>query len=88
METSFVPRIYDPTVADSELAVGTEEAHAMCRRLAAEEGLLMGISAAAARVGALQVARSAAPDSVVVTIFPDSGDTYLSEQFLEDSATT
>jgi cysteine synthase len=60
----------------------------MCRRLAAEEGLLVGISAAAALVGALQVARSAAPGSVVVTIFPDSGDKYLSEQFWEDPAAT
>jgi cysteine synthase B len=88
METSIVPMIYDPTVADGELAIGTEEAHAMCRRLAAEEGLLVGISAAAALVGALQVARSAAPGSVVVTIFPDSGDKYLSEQFWEDPAAT
>lgn len=86
METSIVPKIYDPTVADGELTINTEEAHAMCRRLAVEEGLLVGISAAAAMVGALQVAASAAPGSVVVTIFPDSGDKYLSEQFWEDSA--
>jgi len=87
METSIVPKIYDPTVADGELAINTEEAHAMCRRLAVEEGLLVGISAAAALVGALQVARSAAPGSVIVTIFPDSGDKYLSEQFWEAPAT-
>lgn len=86
METSIVPKIYDPAVADGELTINTEEAHAMCRRLAVEEGLLVGISAAAAMVGALQVAASAAPGSVVVTIFPDSGDKYLSEQFWEDSA--
>jgi cysteine synthase B len=86
METSIIPKIYDPTVADGELAINTEEAHAMCRRLAVEEGLLVGISSAAALVGALQVARSAAPGSVVVTIFPDSGDKYLSEQFWEESA--
>jgi len=86
METSIIPKIYDPTVADGELAINTEEAHAMCRRLAVEEGLLVGISSAAALVGALQVARSAAPGSVVVPIFPDSGDKYLSEQFWEESA--
>ena len=86
METSIIPKIYDPTVADGELAINTEEAHAMCRRLEVEEGLLVGISSAAALVGALQVARSAAPGSVVVTIFPDSGDKYLSEQFWEESA--
>jgi cysteine synthase B len=86
METSIIPKIYDPTVADGELAINTEEAHAMCRRLAVEEGLLVGISSAAALVGALQVARSAPGGSVVVTIFPDSGDKYLSERFWEESA--
>jgi cysteine synthase B len=86
METSIIPKIYDPTLADEDLGIGTEAAQTMCRMLAAEEGLLVGISAAAALVGALQVAKSAAPGSVVVTIFPDSGDKYLSEQFWEDSA--
>jgi cysteine synthase B len=85
METSIVPKIYDPTVADDDLGIGTEESHAMCRRLATQEGLLVGVSAAAALVGALQVARSAPPGSVIVTIFPDSGDKYLSEHFWEDS---
>lgn len=84
METSIVPKIYDPTIADDNLGIRTEDAHAMCRRLAAEEGLLVGVSAAGALVGALQIAGSAAPGSVVVTIFPDSGDKYLSEQFWED----
>ena len=88
METSIVPKIYDPTLADGELAISTEEAHAMCRQLAVGEGLLVGVSSAAALVGALQVARSAAPGSVVVTIFPDSGDKYLSEQFWEEAKRT
>jgi cysteine synthase B len=57
----------------------------MARRLAREEGLLVGVSGAAALVGALEVAHQAAPDSVVVTIFPDSGDKYLSESFWEES---
>ena len=86
MQTSIIPKIYDPTIADEDLGVGTEAAHEMCRRLAREEGLLVGVSAAGALVGALQVAKSAAPGSVVVTIFPDSGDKYLSEQFWVDSA--
>jgi len=86
METSIIPKIYDPTIADEDLGIGTEAAHEMCRRLAREEGLLVGVSAAGALVGALQVARSAAAGSVVVTIFPDSGDKYLSEQFWETSA--
>ena len=81
MESSMVPKIYDPTIADGELEIGTEAAYEMCKRLAAEEGLLVGVSGAGALVGALEVARSAAPGSVVVTIFPDSGDKYLSEHF-------
>jgi cysteine synthase B len=81
METLIVPRIYDPTVADEQMDVRTGGAHAMCRQLALGEGLLVGISAAAALVAALQVARSATPGSVVVTILPDSGDKYLTEQF-------
>ncbi len=85
METSIVPKIYDPTIADRDLWIGTEAADEMCRRLAKEEGLLVGVSGAGAMVGALQVARSASPGSVVVTIFPDSGDKYLSEHFWEDS---
>jgi cysteine synthase B len=87
METSIVPKIYDPTIADQDLGIGTEAAEEMCRRLAREEGLLVGVSGAGALAGALQVARSASPGSVVVTIFPDSGDKYLSEHFWEDCTT-
>jgi len=84
MPTSIVPKIYDPALADQELLVSTEDAYAMVKRLAAEEGLLVGISGAAALVGTLQVAAEAAPDSVVVTIFPDGAHRYLSERFWED----
>ncbi len=87
METSIVPKIYDPTIADGNLGISTEAAHEMCRQLALKEGLLVGVSGAGALVGALEVARTAAPDSVVVTIFPDSGDKYLSEHFWEESTT-
>jgi cysteine synthase B len=85
METSIVPNIYDPLIADRDLGIRTEDAHAMVRRLAREEGLLVGVSAAAAMVGALEVARKAAPDSVITTIFPDSGERYLSEHFWQES---
>jgi cysteine synthase B len=85
METSIVPKIYDASIADAELGIETEAAQAMARRLAREEGLLVGVSAAAALVGAVQVARNAAPESVVVTIFPDSGDKYLSEHFWDEN---
>jgi len=54
------------------------------KRLAREEGLLVGISSGAALAGCLEVARRAGPDAVIVTIFPDSGDKYLSERFWED----
>jgi cysteine synthase B len=56
METSIIPKIYDPTIADEDIGIGTEAAHEMCRRLAREEGLLVGVSAAGALVGALYVA--------------------------------
>jgi len=85
METSIVPKIYDASIADAELGIETEAAYAMARRLAREEGLLVGVSGAAALVGAVQVAHNAAPGSVVVTIFPDSGDKYLSEHFWDEN---
>ena len=84
MATSIVPAIYDAGVADEDRGISTEAAHAMARRLAREEGLLVGVSGAGALAGALEVAHSAPRGSVVVTIFPDSGDKYLSEQFWED----
>lgn len=85
MQTSIVPKIYDPTIADETLFIGTEAAHEMARRLSGEEGLLVGVSGAAALVGAMEVAQQADSDSVVVTIFPDSGDKYLSEDFWHGS---
>jgi cysteine synthase B len=84
METAIVPGIYDPTVADEDLEISTEEAYAMTLRLAREEGLLAGISAGAAMVAAFQVAK-AAKRGVIVTIFPDSGDKYLSERFWDEA---
>lgn len=86
METSIVPRIYDATIADAELWIETEAAYDMTRKLAREEGLLVGVSAAGALVGALQVASEAVPGSVIVTILPDSGDKYLSEHFWDETA--
>ena len=86
METSIIPKIYDAGIADAELGIETEAAYTMAKRLAREEGLLVGVSAAAALVGALQVAKEATAGSVVVTIFPDSGDKYLSEHFWESNA--
>jgi cysteine synthase B len=86
METSIIPKIYDSSIADAELGIETEAAYNMARKLAREEGLLIGVSAAAALVGALQVASDAPAGSVIVTIFPDSGDKYLSEHFWDENA--
>jgi cysteine synthase B len=86
METSIVPKIYDPSIADAELGIETEAAYTMARRVARDEGLLIGVSAAAALVGALKIAQEAPADSVIVTIFPDSGDKYLSEHFWDENA--
>ena len=62
MESAIVPGIYDPTLADEDVRVGTEEAYDMTRRLAQEEGLLVGISSGANLAGALKVAREDAVD--------------------------
>jgi cysteine synthase (EC 2.5.1.47) len=93
LDTAIVPGIYDPTLADANLAISTEDAYAMARRLAREEGLLVGVSAAAAVVGSLRVAeailrdaetRGIEPHAVIVTILCDSADKYLSERFWDD----
>lgn len=84
MPTSIIPNIYDERVADENLEIATEDAYAMLKRLAREEGLLVGISAAAAMEGALRVAKTVEPGSVIVTVFPDSADRYLSERFWDE----
>lgn len=83
MPTAIKPGIYEPSVADENLEVSTEDAHRMTLRLAREEGLLLGVSAGAAMVAALKVAERLT-SGVVVTIFPDSGDKYLSERFWDE----
>jgi cysteine synthase B len=87
MATAIVPKIYDPALADDDLGISTEASYAMVRRLAREEGLLVGISAGAAIVGCLQLARGLVErkqPGVIVTVLPDSGDKYLSERFWEE----
>ena len=83
MPTSIVPGIYDPSVADEDVEVSTEDSYAMTLRLAREEGLLVGVSAGSSVVAALKVARRVGR-GVIVTIFPDSGDKYLSERFWDE----
>jgi S-sulfo-L-cysteine synthase (O-acetyl-L-serine-dependent) len=80
MATALVPAIYDPALADEDLSVSTEDAHRYVRRLAKEEGLLVGISAGAALAATLAVARRL-NSGVVVTVFADGAEKYLSESF-------
>jgi cysteine synthase B len=85
MASAIVPKIYDPGLADENLEISTEDSYAMARRLSRNAGLLVGISAAAAVVGCLKIARELAlkknQEAVIVTILCDSGDKYLSERF-------
>jgi cysteine synthase B len=80
METAMVPAIYDAGIADADLRVSTEDAHRAVRRLAREAGLMVGISAGAALVATLQVARTV-ERGVIVTVFPDGAEKYLTENF-------
>src|SRR5882724_8095602 len=85
--STLVPGIYDASLADENLGVRTEDAHNMARRLARQEGLLVGVSAAAAIVGCVKVADGLKKQqaAVIVTILADSGDKYLSERFWNES---
>ncbi len=84
MASAIKPAIYNERLADDNLPISTEQTQIMARRLAREEGYLVGISAAGAMVGALQVAERLAERGqagVVVTVFPDNAYKYLSETF-------
>jgi cysteine synthase B len=90
MASAIVPAIYDPKLADRNIEMETEKAYAMAKRLGREEGILVGVSAAANVAAALQVAEDLASagrklqDTVIVTILCDSADKYLSERFWEE----
>jgi S-sulfo-L-cysteine synthase (O-acetyl-L-serine-dependent) len=83
MATAIVPPIFEPQWADRRVGVATEAAQDMARRLAREEGLLVGVSSGAALVGALRVVEATAVRTVVV-VFPDGGERYLSDSFWDD----
>jgi S-sulfo-L-cysteine synthase (O-acetyl-L-serine-dependent) len=85
MASAMVPAIYDPALADEKLSLPTEEAWAMCRRLAREEGVFVGPSSGANVAAALRLARSAGASpknpAVIVTVLCDRGERYLSDNF-------
>lgn len=81
MASAMVPPIYDRSVEDGALAAPTEASMELMHRLAREEGLLVGVSSGAALWAALEVARGL-ESGLVVTLFPDSGSRYLSEEHL------
>lgn len=81
LETAIVPGIYDALVADENLAVSTEDAQAMTRRLAREEGLFVGPSSGANVFAAIRLAQELEHDAVIVTILCDGGGKYLHEEF-------
>lgn len=85
MPTALVPGIYDPSLADAQVEVTTEDAQEMTRRLAREEGLFVGISSGANVFAALRLARSLPAGAVVVTVLCDGGGRYLSELFWDEA---
>ena len=80
----FWPSAFDQTICDEVIAVSDRDAFEMTRRLAREEGLLVGGSCGMAVVAALDVARRAAPGDLVVVLLPDSGRGYLSKVFNDE----
>jgi cysteine synthase B len=83
MATAIIPSIYDAALADENIEVQTEDAHAMVKRLAREEGLLVGVSAGAVVWTAVEVAKRLprGERAVIVVVLPDSGEKYLSDKF-------
>jgi cysteine synthase B len=81
MPSAIQPGNFDPHLPDRTLEIETEQAHAMVRSLARQEGLFVGISSGAAALAALQVAGEL-EEGVVVTVFPDAGYKYLSDKAL------
>lgn len=77
MATAMVPGIYDPALSDESVEVGTEDAQKMVRRLAEEEGLLVGTSSGANVFAALRLASTLSREAVVVTILCDGGERYI-----------
>ena len=83
LPTAQVPGIYDQNLADGNIYISTDEAYEMVQRLAREEGLLVGASSGAAMEACLKIARQLTR-GMIVTIFPDGGEKYLSDNFWKE----
>jgi cysteine synthase B len=79
MASALVPSIYDAALVDRQISVSTDAAREMVRRVAREEGLLIGVTSAAALIACLEIAPQTDRPATIVTIFADSADRYLSE---------
>jgi cysteine synthase B len=87
MPTAIVPKIYDDKLADRNVWAETEDAHRMVKRLAREEGVLVGISAGANVHAALTLGKqlhAQGREAVIVSVLCDSADKYLSEHFWDE----
>ena len=83
LDTAMVPGIYDPSVADEHVEVATDDAYAMTRRLAREEGIFVGVTAGANVHAALRLGKTLPAGSLVVTVLCDAGYRYLGDQLWE-----
>ena len=84
----FVPDVLDTSIIDEIVKVNTDEARAMARRLAREEGILVGVSSGAATVAALRVAaREENKGKLIVVVLPDTGERYLSTPLFQTEET-
>jgi len=87
MPTAIVPRIYDPALADENIEMSTETSYKMVKSLARNQGILVGISAAAAVATSLLIAErevAAHREAVIVTILCDSAEKYMTERFWQE----
>jgi len=84
----YIPPLWDPTLVDGILAVKTDDAKAMARRLAREEALFAGTSSGANVVAAIEVAQRLGPGATVVTLMADSGLKYLNTDVYRSSRAT
>jgi cysteine synthase B len=86
MESTIKPKIFDRSAADSHITVKTEDAYKTARRLAAEEGIFVGISSGANMYAAMEAAKTLPAGSRVATILCDNGNRYLSQPLWKDLA--